>query len=346
VAGAAIVFAQGQADKDVAAGKAIFEGKGGCLKCHALENRGGSLGPDLSEIGLKRTPQYLRLSITDPDEDIVPEFMPVVLTPKKGVPVRGLVLNEDDLSVQVRDTGGGLHSYLREDIREIHREDRSLMPSYAGKLSPVEIDNLVAYLRILPEDHKRHPAPLTEDYEWMQRSNRDAQEQPDALLDSLQIPKGAKVADVGAGLGYFTWRLAQRVGPEGRVFAVDVQHQMLNLTSEELKKRNVSNVDLIVGRDRDPRLPNGLLDLVLVANSYHEFSQPAAMLAALRRALKPEGRLVVVEFATEKDDHHTPWLYTMSLPELKSEIEAAGFQLDRSLDFLPLQHGLVFSRRP
>lgn len=346
VACAAVSLAQGQSEKAVADGKAIFEGKGACLKCHSLDNRGGSLGPDLSDIGLKRTPQALRLSITDPEADIVPEYLIVVATPKKGAPVQGICLNEDDLSIQIRDPQGALHSFLKTDLREVHREERSLMPPFAAKLSPAEIDNLVAYLRILPEDHKRHPAPLTDDPAWITRANRDAQERPEALLDSLEIPKGALVADLGAGAGYFTWRLAQRVGSEGKVIAVDVQHEMLDRTAQELKRRNVSNVDLVVGRDRNPRLPEGMLDLIFVANSYHEFAEPAGMLAAIRRSLKPTGRLVVVEFATEKDDHSTPWLYTMSLPELRSEIERAGFQLDKALDFLPLQHGLIFSKAP
>jgi putative heme-binding domain-containing protein len=341
---AAVILAQGQNEKAAAAGKAIFEGSGGCLRCHSIDNRGGSLGPDLSEIGLTRTPQALRLSIADPDADIVPEYLTVVVTPKKGSQVQGICLNEDDLSIQVRDPEGGLHSFLRNDIREVHREERSLMPPYAAKLSPAEIDSLVAYLRILPEDHKRHPSPLTDDFTWMTRPNRDKEELPEILLDSLEIPKGALVADLGAGTGYFTWRLAQRVGPEGRVIAVDVQHQMLNMTAEELKKHNLTNVDLVVGRERNPRLPEGALDLILVANSYHEFSQPAAMLAAIGRSLKPTGRLVVVEYATEKDDHSTPWLYTMSLQELRGEIEVAGFKLDRALDTLPKQLGLIFSK--
>jgi len=347
VACVGVGLAQPRDEKAIAAGKAIFEGSGGCLKCHSIDNRGGSLGPDLTEIGLTRTPQALRLSIVDPDAEIAPEYLPVLVTPKKGPKVEGICLNEDDLSIQVRDPAGALHSFLKDDVKQVQREERSLMPSYAGKLPAAEINHLVAYLRILPDDHKRHPAPLTDDVEWMNRPTRDREELPEILLDNLQIPKGAMVADLGAGTGYFTWRLAQRVGPEGRVVAVDVQHEMLDATAQELKKHNVSNVDLVVGRDRNPRLPEGALDLVLAANSYHEFSQPAAMLAAIRRSLKPAGRLIVVEYATEKNPNPAnPDAYTMSLAELRSEIEAAGFQLDRVLDFLPKQHGLVFSKAP
>jgi putative heme-binding domain-containing protein len=343
---AAVFSAQPRDENAVAAGKAILQGKGGCLNCHSIDNRGGSLGPDLSEIGLTRTPQALRLSIVDPDAEIVPEYVTVLVTPKKGAKIEGICLNEDDLSIQIRDPAGALHSFLRDDLKSVQREDRSLMPPFAGKLSAAEIDNVVAYLRILPDDHKRHPAPVSDDVERMNRATRDREDLPEMVLDNLQIPKGAMVADLGAGTGYFTWRLAQRVGPDGKVFAVDVQHDMLDRTAQELKKRNLTNVDLVVGRERNPRLPEGALDLVLAANSYHEFSQPAAMLGAIRRSLKPGGRLVVIEDATEKARTPNNWLYTMSLPELRSEIEAAGFQLDRVLDFLPWQHGLIFSKAP
>jgi putative heme-binding domain-containing protein len=324
------------------------------MKCHSIENHGGSLGPDLSEIGVTRTPQSLHGSIANPDAEIAHEYLTVVVTPKQGRPVEGISLNEDDLSIQLRDPDGNMHSFQKDDLRDVHREERSLMPSYAAKLSAVEIDGLVAYLRTLRGEsesdvagaRKRHPAPLTGDITWMTRANRDSQERPETLLDTLQIPKGATVADLGCGAGYFTWRLAQRVGPQGRVIAVDIQHRMLDMTAQELKTHGVSNVDLVVGRDRDPRLPEGALDLILVANSYDEFSQPEAMLAAIQRALKPGGRLVVVEYATENDDDPTAGLYTMTQQELRSEIEPAGFQLERVLDVLPMQHGLIFSKRP
>ena len=164
------------------------------------------------------------------------------------------------------------------------------------------------------------------------------------LLDSLRIGRGATVVDLGAGAGYFTWRLAQRVGPEGKVIAVDIQQKMLDLTAQELKKRQLGNVRLVLGTESDPGLPAGAVDLVLIANAYHEFSQPEAMLAAVVKCLKPDGRVAVIEYATENDEDPTAGVYTMRLPELRAEFEAAGLQLDRVLDFLPLQHGLIFTR--
>jgi putative heme-binding domain-containing protein len=334
----AILLAQG------GAGRAIFEGKGRCRTCHSIENRGGVLGPDLSEIGLKRTPESLRLSITDPNAEIYREYLTLVVTTKQGQQVEGIALNEDDVSIQLRDTKSNPRSFLKANLKEIRREERSLMPPC--KLPAAEIDSLVEYLRslrgsIAPAPRARKIGALTQTTEWLTRANRDAQERPEMLLDSLQIPPGATVVDLGAGAGYFTWRLAQRVGAQGKVIAVDIQESMLDLIVHDLKKRNLTNVEVY------QRLPEGGADLVLIANAYHEFSQPEAMLAAVRRALKPNGRVVVIEYAKEKaDDGPVAGLYVMGLEEIRSEVELAGFQLERILEFLPMQHGLIFSKRP
>ena len=333
-------------------GAAIFAGKGGCFQCHSIQNRGGSLGPDLSDIGVTRTPESLRLALTDPDAEIAEEYFTVVVTTKDGRQMEGVCLNEDDLSIQLRDSSGNPHSFLKDGVKQVRRERRSLMPSYAGRLSGAEMNSLVAYLRSLRgatasrpgAGHTREIAPITTDISWMTRANRDSQERPDMLLDSLRIGRGATVVDLGAGAGYFTWRLAQRVGPEGKVIAVDIQQKMLDLTAQELKKRQLGNVRLVLGTESDPGLPAGAVDLVLIANAYHEFSQPEAMLAAVVKCLKPDGRVAVIEYATENDEDPTAGVYTMRLPELRAEFEAAGLQLDRVLDFLPLQHGLIFTR--
>jgi putative heme-binding domain-containing protein len=331
-------------------GKAIFEAKGGCIRCHSIENRGGSLGPDLSEIGLKRTDESLRLSITDPDAEILREYLTVVVTTRQGQRIEGICLNEDDISIQLRDAGGNPRSFLKANLLEVRREERSLMPSYASRLSTREIDSVVEYLRSLRGSAEaiprtRTPGPLTRNTDWLTRANRDAQERPEMLVDSLQILPGATVVDLGAGAGYFTWRLAQRVGSRGKVIAVDIQQKMLDLVAADARKRGLTNVAVVLGSERDPSLPESAVDLVFIANAYHEFSQPDAMLAAVRRSLKPHGRLVVVEYSGENTDDPVAGLYTMTLPEIRSEIEAAGFQLDRVLDFLPMQHGLIFTPR-
>ena len=333
------------------AGKLVFEGKGGCVRCHSIAGRGGSLGPELSEIGLKRSDESLRLSITDPNAEIDREYLTVVVIAKLGQRTEGIGLNEDDISIQLRDPEGNPRSFLKADLAEVRREERSLMPSYATTLSASEIASLVEYLRSLRGSVEAIPrtrkvGPLTRKTDWLTRANRDAQERPEMLLDSLRISPGATVADLGAGSGYFTWRLAQRVGARGNVMAVDIQQNMLDLVARDVKKRGLTNVAVVLGGERDPRLPEGAVDLVFIANAYHEFSQPEAMMAAIRRCLKPHGRVVVVEYAEENTDDPVAGLYTMSLPEIRSEMEAAGFQLQRVLDFLPIQHGLIFTQGP
>lgn len=333
------------------AGKTIFEGKGGCLHCHSIEKRGGSLGPDLSDIGLKRSSESLRTSITNPDAEIYREYLTLVVATKQGQRIEGIALNEDDLSVQLRDAEGNPRSFLKENIAGMWREERSLMPSYSSKLSAAEIDSLIEYLRSLKGSattapRTRKPGPLTTSTSWLTRPNRDAQERPEMLLDSLRISPGSTVADLGAGAGYFTWRLAQRVGALGKVIAVDIQPAMLDRIRVQVTERKLANVEVVPGTETDPRLPENSVDLVLIANAYHEFSQPEAMMAAVRRSLRSNGCVVVVEYAAENDDDPVAGLYTMTRRQIRAEIESMGFQLDRVLDFLPMQHGLIFGRRP
>jgi putative heme-binding domain-containing protein len=333
------------ASNDAAAGKAVFQGKGGCLNCHSIENRGGSLGPDLSEIGIRRTPESLRLSIVDPDAEIYEEYLTVVAVTKQGQHIEGVALNEDDLSIQLRDAAGNPRSFLKQNLKELRREDRSLMPSYASKLSALEIDHLVAYLRTLrgapvaPSSRTREIGRVSENISWLTRPDRDADERPDTLLDALRIPPGATVVDLGAGAGYFTRRLAQRVGPQGKVIAVDIQQEML----DQIATQKPPNVELILGSEHNPHLPLAAVDLVLIANAYHEFSDPASILAAVRRSLKENGRLIVLEYSKENPHSPVSAPHSMSIDEIRSEIEPAGFQLDRVLDFLPMQHGLIFT---
>src|SRR5712691_8439980 len=131
----ALVLALLLALDDASAGKAIFYGKGGCVNCHSIQNRGGSVGPDLSEIGIRRTPESLRLAIVDPDAEIYNEYFTVIAVTKLGQRIEGIALNEDDISIQLRDARGNLRSFLKENLKELRREQRSLMPSYASKLS-------------------------------------------------------------------------------------------------------------------------------------------------------------------------------------------------------------------
>jgi putative heme-binding domain-containing protein len=338
---------------NAAAGKAIFDGKGGCGGCHSIGDRGASLGPDLGEIGIRRSAKSLRLSLTDPNVEIYPEYYTVVVITKRGETVQGLALNEDDLSIQIRDISGNPRSFLKDDIKIARREQRSLMPSYAARLPQAEIDDVVAYLRTLKgppiapvAKRTRQPNHAYSDVSFLNRIGRDAEERPDSLVNALEIPAGVSVAEIGSGTGYFTWRLAEKVGPTGKVLAVDLQPKMLDLTTETIKKHKLSNVQLILGSENDPHLPPASLDLVLIAYAYHEFSEPEAMLTAVRRALKPDGRLVIIEFAEGHPFGPQDKAERMTVNQIRAEIEPIGFELDRMLDLLPIQHGLILTKRP
>src|SRR4051812_36617754 len=132
--------------------------------------------------------------------------------------------------------------------------------------------------------------------DWLDRPERIDEEEPDRALDVLKIPKGAMVADVGAGSGYMTAKLSKRVGPTGKVFANDIQPEMLRLLGLRLMKDNITNVTLVQGAVDNPQLPAETLDLELLVDVYHEFSAPQIMLKHLREALKPTGRLVLLEY--------------------------------------------------
>jgi len=130
-------------------GRMIYEGKGGCPACHAVKEKGGRLGPDLTEIGLRRSLKFLRDSVTDPSLYIDRQFRSATAVTPDGTKVRGVVLNEDDYSIQLRDMREDLRSFLKSDLTEIRVERESLMPAYNNALSDTEINGLVAYLSSL-----------------------------------------------------------------------------------------------------------------------------------------------------------------------------------------------------
>ena len=141
--------AEEKAAGDPKAGQAIYEGKGGCAACHMVNGKGGLLGPDLSEIGLRRSLKFLRDSIVDPSAYIDPDYRSGTVVARDGAKTQGVVLNEDDYSIQLRDTREELRSFLKSDVKEVQHEKESLMPSYKSALSETELNDLVAYLNSL-----------------------------------------------------------------------------------------------------------------------------------------------------------------------------------------------------
>ena len=181
--------------------------------------------------------------------------------------------------------------------------------------------------------------------DWLERSERDEEEAPDIALNVLKIPKGASVADIGAGSGFITERLSARVGPTGRVFANDLQPQMLQILGRRLAQRNIMNVTLVQGTIDDPKLDPASVDLEIMVDVYHELSQPQAMLRRLRAALKPGGRLVLLEYRKEDPTIPIKFEHKMSVAEAKMELEAEGFTLAKVDEALPRQHILIFTPR-
>ena len=179
---------------------------------------------------------------------------------------------------------------------------------------------------------------------WLERPEREQEENPDGALDALNLKPGMVVADVGAGTGYMSLKLAKRVGPGGKVYAEDVQAEMLDKVRANAAKAGVSNIQTVQGTFTDPKLPKGQMDLILLVDVYHEFSEPQKMLQGIRDALKPDGRLVLLEY--RKEDPNIPINpdHKMSVSEVKTELEAEGFKLGPVIETLPRQHILILTK--
>jgi protein-L-isoaspartate O-methyltransferase len=197
-----------------------------------------------------------------------------------------------------------------------------------------------------PRDRGRTPAE-TMSYrgaDWLTRPERIAEEQPDRMLAALHLTPGMSVADIGAGVGYHALRMATIVGAAGRVYATDVQPEMLTMLREEIAKRSVVNIVPVLSGDTTTGLPAGAIDLALMVDVYHELGQPERFLAALKEALKPEGRLVLVEFRGEDPSVPIKAEHKMTAEQAIGELATAGFALVERQEFLPWQHILIFAR--
>ena len=180
---------------------------------------------------------------------------------------------------------------------------------------------------------------------WLERAERADEERPDLVLAALDLKPGMSVADIGAGTGYYAWRMARSVGVGGTVYAVDIQPEMIALLEQQVARRGVTNVRALPGTLTDPRLPAGALDLVLMVDVYHEFEFPYEMLAALTRALKPGGRLVFVEFRGNDPAVPIKPLHTMTVDQVRREAAQHPLEWVRTVSNLPWQHVVVFRRK-
>jgi len=180
---------------------------------------------------------------------------------------------------------------------------------------------------------------------WLERKERVKEEAPEKLLKALEVKKGMVIADVGAGSGYHTFRLAPLVGKEGKVIASDIQQQMLDMIDMKAKKQKVTNIETVKGTTSDPKLPAGKVDLILMVDVYHEFDQPFEMVEKMVDALKPGGRLVFVEFRLE--DEKVPILLVHKMSERQVIKEMVPFKELTHTKTVPLpwQHVIIFTKK-
>lgn len=179
---------------------------------------------------------------------------------------------------------------------------------------------------------------------WLERAEREDEERPSRLMTALELKAGQTVADVGAGSGYLTWRLAAAVGARGRVYATDIQPEMLVILRTNMAQRGLTNVTPVLGGFQDPHLPEGAIDLILLVDVYHEFDHPYEMTMGMVRALKPGGRLVLVEYRAEE-----PWipikpLHKLSEAQVRKELALHALAFVTNRIDLPRQHILVFRK--
>ena len=179
---------------------------------------------------------------------------------------------------------------------------------------------------------------------WLIRQERQIEEDTAAMIKALAVKPGQTVCDLGCGNGYHTLKMAELVGRQGRVLAVDIQEEMLDLLEQRAKRKGLTNIGRIHSTVVDPKLPEGEIDLVLLVDVYHEFSHPELMLRAIRKSLRPEGQVVLVEFRAEDPEVPIRPLHKMSREQVLKELEANGFTLAREFTELPWQHMLFFSR--
>ncbi|MCH1407764.1 MAG: class I SAM-dependent methyltransferase, partial [Verrucomicrobiales bacterium] len=179
---------------------------------------------------------------------------------------------------------------------------------------------------------------------WLERRDREGEEKPSLVMDHLELPKDGVVADIGAGSGYFSFLIAPQV-PEGKVIAVDIQQEMLDFVEGKKKLKKVSNVETHLGTIEDTKLTEDTVDLAILVDAYHEFSHPREMAVSILKGLKPGGRLVLLEYRGEDPSVPIKPLHKMTVKQVRSEMEAIGFEFSEVRDFLPIQHFLVF-RKP
>lgn len=178
---------------------------------------------------------------------------------------------------------------------------------------------------------------------WLERPSRESEEKPEKLMNALHLKSTDQVADIGAGTGYFSFRMAQLL-PQGTVFAVDIQPEMVDILNFLKQENAIKNVQPVLGNEQSPNLPHDSLDLALMVDAYHEFSYPKEMMENLRMALKPQGKVVLVEYRAENPLIAIKGVHKMSQRQVKKEMAAVGLRWLETQEILPQQHIMIFQR--
>jgi FkbM family methyltransferase len=179
---------------------------------------------------------------------------------------------------------------------------------------------------------------------WLERPTREQEERGHLFIERVELEPDAVVADIGAGTGYFAFPIAQRV-PQGKVLAVDIQPEMLALIEQKKRELGVTNVEAVQGSTTDPGLPAGVVDLIYIVDAYHEFSNPYEMGTGMVNALKPGGRLILLEYRGEDPNVPIKTLHKMTEAQARAEMAVLGLEWVRTDEYLPQQHVLIF-RKP
>ncbi|MBD1391836.1 class I SAM-dependent methyltransferase [Mucilaginibacter glaciei] len=179
--------------------------------------------------------------------------------------------------------------------------------------------------------------------DWLERNNRQQEENTALAISKLPIIKNSVVADIGAGTGYYTFRIAAQLS-QGKVYAVEIQDDALNYLKDKSSKLAHNNVTVIKGGEKSPNLPDNSVDLAMMVDVYHELYYPHEMLQAIRRSLKPKGKLLLLEYRAEDPAVAIKELHKMSVIQVNKELKANGFHLVQDGEFMPIQHFLVYQK--
>jgi ubiquinone/menaquinone biosynthesis C-methylase UbiE len=181
--------------------------------------------------------------------------------------------------------------------------------------------------------------------DWLERPEREQEEKPGLLLEALKLKPDQAVADIGAGTGYYTRRLARKVGEKGVVYAVEIQQEMLDILTNKMAEIKIHNVKPVLGTITDPKLPAGGVDLILMVDVYHEFDHPHEMTEAMIKSLKPDGRIVFVEFRGEDPKVPIKPLHKMTEAQVRKEMSNFPVEWVETSEVLPIQHIIIFRKK-